>query len=402
MRTLAAGLAVSVLMTAATACSSGEATPVACSAQRSTLTKVDPGTGAVTWRATLAQASELPLRLAGGVAVVTTPCGAAVVGLAAGGLRYDDPTTGDVVGVTGNRLFTLDRSSSDSTSVTGIDLGTGTPVSTFSTNTPYQNAGVANGSLITLYGDDLAAVEQGGRGPSWNLQVPAYQRPELVRSGALMLVVARDGSTFAVELADGRLVWRSVPPVAATAYSLRITSVPGTVLTSASTVDETQRRFVYATDAETGRLRWTRPALGVLAADRDVTVLRTTTAVEAVDTTDGTRRWSHPLHHIDIDSDLTTAALTRDAVVLPQPGLASLGLDRADGRLRWRGPRTTQVVAVGRVVVAATSRGIVALAPRTGAVRWSRIVDRPHQQLVVTPGHQLLILDSDLVPHLGA
>jgi len=39
---------------------------------------------------------------------------------------------------------------------------------------------------------------------------------------------------------------------------------------------------------------------------------------------------------------------------------------------------------------------------RTGAVRWSRTVERLWQELAVSPDYQLLLLDSDVVPHLGA
>ena len=396
-------LVMSSLLAATAGCSSPEATPVECRPGRSTLTSIDPSTGDVAWQATLNQASELPLRIEDGAVVVTAPCGAAVVSLADGDVRYDDATPGDVVGVIGNRLFTLDESEDDAIAIAGIDLDTSEQAGSFSTNTPFQDAIIADRSLVTLYGDELEAADQAGTGPSWHTQIPAYRRPRLVHSGHLVLVTADDGSTFAVDLAGGTLAWRTVPPVAATSYGLRVTGVvPGTVLTAASTGGDAQRFFVYATDMRTGRLRWTRPALGVAGADREITVLRTARALEAVDTSTGALRWRRPASSIDVHAAVPTAALTRGIVVLPQPGSPALGLDRSTGRVRWRGPETSTVVADGEVVVAPTHDGVTAIDARTGAVRWSRTVERIRQELAVAPDGQLLLLDSDVVPHLGA
>ena len=177
--------------------------------------------------------------------------------------------------------------------------------------------------------------------------------------------------------------------------------MPGTVLTAATTNDEARRSFVYATDAGTGRQRWNRPALSVVGADREITVLRAARSVVAVDTRTGVSRWRRPLADVSAGTD-ATAALTRGAVVVPQPGSSTLGLDPATGRVRWRGPEASAVTADGDVVVARTLEGITAVDPRTGATLWSRAIERARQELAVAPDGQLLLLDSDLVPHLGA
>ena len=405
MLKVAAVLAVSSLVALTAACTPTANPRVECGG-RSSLSSIDLRSGVVSWRAALGQASEVPMQVEDGTVVVTAPCGAAVVGLADGDVRYDDATPGELVGVTDERLFTLDEPEGGSHPITSFRLDTAEPAGSYSNTTRFQDATVADGSLVTLYGDVLSASDQTGSGPSWDLQVPAYRDPRLVRSGHLVLVTSGDGSVFAVDLADGSLVWRTIPPVTATSYGLRVTSVPGTVLTVASTSDAKPRTVVYATEAATGRLRWTRPAGIVLGADRDLTVLRTPGAVEGVDTVSGTLRWRRPATRIDLPDarpeDVPVVALTRDTVVVPQPGSPALGLDRSTGRVRWRGPETWTVVAAGDVVVTAASDRVTALEARTGAVRWSRPVERDLQELTVAPGGKVLLLDTDIVPHLGA
>ena len=171
--------------------------------------------------------------------------------------------------------------------------------------------------------------------------------PTLVAGEHLALVTADDGSTFAVDLDDGTLAWRTVPPVAASSYGMRITSTPGTVITAASIHDEVEKFFVYATEASSGRLRWTRTALSVLGADREITVLRTARAVEAVDTSTGALLWRHPAGSAGFHADIPPGALTRDTVVVAQPGSPVVGLDRDSGRQRWGGLTEVSTVAGG-------------------------------------------------------
>ena len=210
-----------------------------------------------------------------------------------------------------------------------------------------------------------------------------------------------DGSTYALDLTDGSLGWRSVPPVPALFYSLRLTPVPGVVLTASADYEHPRRSYVYANDAETGRLRWTRPAVSVLGADRDLTLLRTVHLVEAVDTRSGALRWRRPASKVGARTEAQGAALSPGTVVLPQPGAPVLGLERSTGRIRWRGPETMTALKAGDVVVVTTSDGLTALDPATGAVHWRLPVERSHQELAVAPDGELLLLDSDLVPHLG-
>ena len=394
---VASVLVMSALLAVTAGCSLTEDTPVECSSGRSTLSSIDPISGEVTWQAALDQASDTPLQVEDGSVMMTAPCGAAVVDLADGNIRYDDVTPGSVVGVAGDQLLTLDDPGGDGYGIRATPLETDTSGWSFSTNTPYQDAAVADGRLVTLYGNQLEAHDPPGRGSSWRLQIPAFRGARLVPSEHLMLVTAEDGSTFAVDMADGTLVWRTVPPVAATAYGLRVTSVPGTVLTAASTGDEAQRFFVYATDASSGLLRWTRTAVSVLGADREITVLRTAQAVEAVDTSTGALLWRHPAGSAGFYRDIPPAALTRDTVVVTQPGSTPVGLDRGTGRQRWVGLiEASTVVAAGQVVMALTDDAVVAVDALTGAELWSRTLERDLQQLLVADG-QLLLLDSDSI-----
>lgn len=391
-------VAVSALLAATAGCSLARDTPDECSPGRSTLSGVDPSSGEITWQAALDQASDTPVTAGGGVVVVTAPCGAAVVDLVDGNVRFDEATPGAAVGVAGDRLVALDDPAGDRSGIRALPLEDGTSGWSFSTNSPYQDAVVADGRLVTLYGNQLEAYDPTDMESSWRLQIPAFRGARLVRSEHLMLVTADDGSTFAVDLADGTLAWRTVPPVAATGYSVRVTSVPGTVLTAASTQDEVPRSFVYATGAESGRLRWTRTALSVLAADREITVLRTEQDVEAVDTGTGALLWRHPVGSVGHYADALPAALTRDTVVVPEPGSAALALDRSSGRQRWVGPgEASTVVAAGQVVMALTDDAVVAFDALTGAELWSRTAERDGLQLAVSDG-QLLLLDSDSIP----
>lgn len=399
MLKLASVLVASSLLAATAGCSSPADSLDNCPSGRSSLSSIDPATGEVAWHAALSQASEVAPKIEDGSVVVMAPCGVAVVDLVDGQVRYEADTPGRVVGVLGDQLLTLDNSRDDGTDIVGLSLDTGKKVAIYSVNTPFQDATVADGSLITLYGEILTATSGIGARPWWSIQLPVHGRPQVARSGQLVLVVADDGSTWAVDLADGTLVWRTVPPLAARRYALQVTSVPGTVLTAASTNEETRRSLVYATDARAGGLRWTRPALSVLGADEDITVLRTVLAVVAVDTTTGAMRWRRRASSLGVHADVATAALTRDTVVVPRSGAAALGLDRKTGRVRWQGPESSTALADGEILLLRTPDGVTALDASTGAKRWSRTSERPQVELAVAPNGQLLLLDTDVVAH---
>jgi outer membrane protein assembly factor BamB len=377
-------------------------------AGRSQLLSLDASTGDLDWRARLSQTSELPLTVGDGKVLVSGPCGAAVVRLDSGGVIYDDSVHGVAVGLAGNRLFARGTSLTDGTlPIFGFDLGNGDEVSSYATNQQFQDAAVAQGSLLTLYGDELSASSESGTGPDWRIQIPVYRTPRLVVADDLVLVTGGDGSTFAVNFSDGTLRWRTVPPVPSTAYSLDITPTRGSVLTAATTYDD--RHLVYATDTDNGRLRWSRTSLGVVAADRDLTLLRTSTAFEAVGTVDGRLRWSHPAPRIRYVSDVLPGGLTGDTAVLRPRYDAMVGLDRASGRLRWRGPTPSlEILSVGRIVVTTTTigqsrmtvrSGVVAVDARHGVRLWRRTVERGAVALAGTRGGTVLLLDGDRVPH---
>jgi outer membrane protein assembly factor BamB len=147
----------------------------------------------------------------------------------------------------------------------------------------------------------------------------------------------------------------------------------------------------------------------VVAADRDLTVLRTERAFEAVGTVDGRLRWRRPAPRIEYPSDLLPGAVTRDAVVVQPRYEVVLGLDRSTGRLRWLGPTPTgQVLAMGQIVLSTTTfgktsmtahGGLVAIDSRTGARLWRRSVDRGAVALAAAPRGRVLVLDGDMVPH---
>jgi outer membrane protein assembly factor BamB len=374
----------------------------------STLSSVDAGTGQVGWRASLSQTSELPLELAGGNALVTGPCGAAVVRVASGDVRFDDTIGGNVLGVLGDELFQRVSTAVDRTApIRGLDLDTGEETSLFSTNTAFRDASIAKGRLLRLNGDILTASDESRSGADWWVQIPVYRTPHLVLADDLVLVTGGDGSTFAVRISDGTLRWRTVPPVPSTAYSLEVTPTRGTVLTAATTNDDPSRHLVYATDAVNGALRWSRTALRVVAADRDLTVLRTERAFEAVGTVDGRLRWRRPASRIEYPSDVLLGEIRSGTVVVQPRHDTVVGLDGSTGRSRWRIPEASSVfVTVKDVVIVQVFHDrvgggdeMMGVDARTGARLWNRPVDRPALALAAAPEGKVLVLDGDVVPH---
>lgn len=403
VKKVAAALAATSVLAATAGCSTPTTTPpVECTAGRSTLSRLDAHTGTVRWRAVLNQASERPLQVAAGNVVVDAACGASVVALADGDVRFDAATSGEVVGATADTLFTRDDPTADGTSIVSVNLGTGRPAGGYATNLPYRDAALVAGHLIVVAGDQLEAPDGDEGASSWSLQLATDRNPQIVPNGHLVLVTTGDGSTFAVDPASGALAWRTVPPVAATSYRLRLASVPGTVVAAAITNDTSSHAVVYATDSAAGRLRWTRPALSVLAADRDLTVLRTTDAAVGVSTVTGAVRWRHRLPGVDVHATIPDAALTDTAVVVLQAGAGAVGLDRGTGRVLWQASGVTTVLGAGDLVLAQATDRIEGLDAATGRVLWSRPAQRPHQELAVAPDGTAVLLDSDVVPHLGA
>jgi outer membrane protein assembly factor BamB len=408
-------LAVSVVLASALAgagCTSTSGPPYSSDgcAGRSRLLSLEASTGDVAWSARLSQTSELPLRVDHGAVLVSGPCGAAVVRLDSGDVRFDDAIGPDVIGVLGDEVLRRGSTASDGTaSVLGTDLDTGTGGSSYSSNTPFHDAVVIDRRLVTLYGDQLTASSRIGSRSDWWVQIPVYRTPRLTPAGDLVLVTGGDGSTFAVDLSDGTLRWRTVPPVASTAYDLAVTPVPGTVLTAATTYDDHPRHLVYATDSGAGGLRWSRGALGVVAADRELTVLRTAHAFEAVGTLDGRLRWSRPAPRIRYLSDLLPGEIAPGAVVVRPRYDAVVGLDRSTGRSRWRvAEASPSLTVVGHVAVVQTYRDrsgegerMLGIDAATGARLWQRPVDQPTLEMAAAPGGTVLVLDGDPVPHFG-
>jgi outer membrane protein assembly factor BamB len=397
---VASVIVLTVVMAAAAGCTGEEHPPAACASLAATLSSIDPATGDTTWQTALTRTSESPPQVFDGTVVVAGPCGVAAVDLTEGEVLYDEVPTGrsGVIGVVGDLLVLRDDSEGDRNGYSTVTLAGDAPGHSYSTNASFHGATIAGGHLITLFGSSLTSQTPGESRPDWEVALPACCHDLHVHSGNLLLLTGGDGSTYAIDLADGEVVWRTIPPLAALGYDMRVTSVRGTVLTAATTSDASERSFAYATDARTGRLRWTHPALSVLGADRQTTLLRAEEAVEAVDTRSGDLLWSHPAPTVSRDESTSTAALTSDTVVVQQTGSTATGLDRTTGRVLWDGPETTSVLAAGEVVLAVTDDGLTALDARTGAARWTSTHERTRHQVAVSPDGQLLYLDSDTPP----
>ncbi|PKH37411.1 PQQ-like domain-containing protein [Nocardioides alpinus] len=397
-----ASVMVLALVTAALAgCTGGEDDLAACARQASTLSSIDPVTGDVEWQADLAQASESPPHVFDGTAIVTGPCGVAALDLADGEVLFDDALpeeSSGVFGVIDDLLIVQEDREGDSNGYSTLSLTEDAPGYTYVTNVPFHGAAIAGGNLITGYGSSLRSQTLGEARPDWDVGLPACCHDLHLHDENLLLLTGSDGSTYAIDLADGDVVWRTIPPVPALGYDIRVTSVRGTILTAATTSDVSESSFVYATDARTGRLRWTHPAMSVLGVDRQVTVLRARESVEARDTRSGDLLWRHPAPTAIEHESTSTAALTSDTVVVQQVGSTTTGFDRTTGEMLWDGGEATSVVAAGDVVLALTEDGVTALDPPTGTALWTVDGERSWQQLAVSPGGQVLHLDSDAPP----
>ena len=131
------------LLTVLTGCGSGQHfQSVECLALQSRLTSVDPHTGATSWSTTLRQTSERPLLVQDGWVVVDAPCGAAVVGLVEGEVRYDSTKPGHVVGVAGHQLFTEAEPIGGSIPINGIALDPDRPTFSYGTSTNCETMSV--------------------------------------------------------------------------------------------------------------------------------------------------------------------------------------------------------------------------------------------------------------------
>jgi outer membrane protein assembly factor BamB len=411
MRSLATVVALLTLPLVVGGCSSSTPTQERseCRSRPSTVSSLEAATGRVMWRRTVSPATERPLTVANGNVLVAGPCGAAVLSVASGLVRYDAASAGTAFGVTGDRVFTRDDSGNEGYPVVGTDLtGRGT-VDDYGIDDRYYSAAaaVAGDRLLVLDRDGLHAPDRTPSRPSWTVQISGDEIGPVLPGGGAVLVTGADGSTYAVRLADGALLWRSIPPTVAMSYQLRVSVAPGVVLTAATDYHPDSlhlRTVVYATAAATGRRLWNRPALQVMAADRDVTILRVRRAIEAVDTRTGTLRWRRSAPDNGSYRDGPGAALAGGVVVLPAYD-ETLGLDRAIGRVRWHGPAVSgRLVQVGRVVVAssAVGAGLVAIDARTGATLWTRPDRRHGVEVARAPGRRVVVIDTDLVPHVMA
>jgi outer membrane protein assembly factor BamB len=410
MRSLVAVVTLVTMAMVVVGCSSSTSsqTRVECRSGPSTVSSLEAATGRVVWQRTVRPATEQPPTVENGNVLVTGPCRAAVLDIASGAVRYDATSPGTAFGVTRDRVLTRDDSGDNGGyPVVGTDLTGGGTVHDYAIDDRYYSAAVAGDRLLVLDRDGLHAPDPTTSHPSWTLPIAGDEISPVLLRGGVVLVTGDDGSTYAVRLADGALLWRSIPPTVATSYQLRIAVAPGVVVTTATDYHPDslhQRTVVYANAASTGRRLWSRPAFQVMAAGRDVTILRVRRAIEAVDTRTGTLRWRRSAPDNGGYRDGPVAALAAGVVVLPEYD-ESLGLDRDTGRVRWHGPALRgSLVQVGGVVLApaAGGTGILAIDARTGTTLWTRPDRRHGVEVARAPGRRVVVIDTDLVPHVMA
>jgi outer membrane protein assembly factor BamB len=169
-----------------------------------------------------------------------------------------------------------------------------------------------------------------------------------------LVVLARDGTLLAVSLTDGRPAWRSVPKAPSLGYTALLAAGAGRVLATVHDPSRPADDALVGVDLRDGEEVWRRPvaAAGEVGPGGvgqglppPVGVVRGAALLvgvdprgaSAVDLATGRSRWTAPVRAVVAAGDAAVGLATGGDVV---------GLDPANGAVRWRGS-AGQVIAPG-------------------------------------------------------
>lgn len=110
------------------------------------------------------------------------------------------------------------------------------------------------------------------------------------------------------------------------------------------------------------------------------------TTVHAIDLATGRTLWQAP-----VQSQSRTCAVVGDVVVVAGPDARLIGLNAADGRVRWRAdvegtPSEDELVSAGDTVILLATQRVTALDPATGRERWAADTDSAPWAFAAPPG----------------
>ncbi|PSQ26271.1 hypothetical protein BRD03_10650 [Halobacteriales archaeon QS_9_68_17] len=235
-------------------------------------------------------------------------------------------------------------------------------------------------SANTGYSPD-ATIPSSSDDPEWTVPLGGYPYTSPIAGDDAVVVGSESNGIESFETASGKLLWRTpVDGIPAGTPAIENEDVFVTVDTR---LNDDGGAFVRALDLNTGSERWRTRVADEAAFAPTVSgeslYVRTTTALHALDRTDGSVRWSvtdRPTFAPE-DYDVTTdiaPAVANGTVYAPDPeGLVAI--DASSGSVEWE-VQTTKIrsapaVDADRVYLADVSDGVYALDRRDGRELWS-------------------------------
>ncbi|GLY74679.1 serine/threonine-protein kinase [Actinoallomurus iriomotensis] len=225
--------------------------------------------------------------------------------------------------------------------------------------------------IYTVQGDEIVAMDPSSRARRWSSSLPSGFTVHGLcgPAGGLLALIDRDGTIIGLDARTGRRRWTHHAPAAT---ELRGIQNGGLIAASGEGTDNEQHLF--ALDAGTGAVRWTRayatsgmtfPGTGDL-----VFAGTTANALEALSAATGRTVWTG-----DPGGENGTITVANGTAYVG--GAVLHALDLATGREKWQyrpavpgGQDRTSLVSGGRAYVL-DNRRLIALDARTGRRLWS-------------------------------
>lgn len=399
-------------------------------------------TGAERWRTEVADRSGTAPLVTGDHVVVTGCRAVHVLDAATGRLVLSTEEVEDAVGIAGGMVWGRDAGDGDGPGrgVRGVPLS-GTGGQSIIHAGGRDGEGGDFGRTFTVAGDrlvgshgDVLSVRSARGGPDEWVQLPVRPTERVVVVGDRLAVAASsDGSVVGVDLDTMRLAWRVVPQQVSRRFAMRVEAHGTTVLVSVlAEATGVRQGEVFAVDAADGDVLWRRAGWELATADRAVSVVTSPTAMATVDTATGRERWSRRAaagyttgyRDVDLDTEEPHAGLAGDTVALPGRDLGGrdvvLGVDAKTGRERWRVEvGHGEAVGLDRAVGVNPAEGdppatrgqrwLLALDAVSGDRRWQhqlraerRGEPRPDEHLAADPARaQTVVVDLPSMPQGG-
>lgn len=208
----------------------------------------------------------------------------------------------------------------------------------------------------------------------------------------LVALVALDATVMAVDAATGEQRWTASMLTDADLPAVRA----GNVVAASDRSGE-----LIAFDAATGTVRWqlsTEP-LAALASASDLIIAISDGGVTAFAAADGAEVWT-----AEVSGTFESVASTGDLVAI-STDRATTAFDATTGEQLWTAPPTANILAVGELVTAVTTKNGVEVHDRSGRVvaSWAPAEGSEDETAIALDGDGLLILHgSESLTRLGS